>query len=372
VVKYCLDARSATNHFPGIGRYISNLARALNEQLEPDEKLILLSDPSRPSTWTLPASQENVKNIETNVSPFSLQQQWRIPKILKEQGADLYHSPYYLMPYFSRLPTVVTIHDLIPQLFPEYFSSKTRILSSWLKQVAMKRADMIVTDSEATQLDVLQRYGYPPRKVTAVPLAADGRFQPQSEAEIRRIKQTYRLPDVYLLYLGINKPHKNLPLLVQAYSNIATRHESAPPLIIAGVWDNRYPEAKHLAAQSPVNNKFHFLGPIPHDDLAALYTGALFFIFPSLYEGFGLPVIEAMACGTAVICAKSSSLIEVTADAALTFNPHQPAELMAQIELFLDRPALIKEYEGRGLQQAQTFSWQKTAAATLDCYRLLL
>jgi alpha-1,3-rhamnosyl/mannosyltransferase len=219
---------------------------------------------------------------------------------------------------------------------------------------------------------VLQKYKIDPQKITAVPLAADGRFQPQPESEIQRIRQTYNLPADYLLYLGINKPHKNLPLLLQAYNALARQHQNLPALVIAGAWDGRYPQAKQAAAQSTVSHLVHFLGPIPEEDLPALYSGALFFIFPSLYEGFGLPVIEAMACGTAVICAQSSSLIEVAGEAALTFNPHQTEDLITQMQRFLDNPELIEEYEKRGLKQVQTFSWQATAVSTLNCYRTLL
>jgi len=372
MIHYCLDVRSATNHFPGIGRYVSNLARALVPQLNPDEALILLVDRSRPSPWSLPAALNQVKVVETAVSPFSLSQQWVIPKLLKQHQVQVYHSPYYLMPYFSGLPTAVTIHDLIPQLFPEYFPAKTRLLSNWLKRLALRRAVVILTVSQATRQDLLKKYEIPPAKVKAVPHAADGRFRPQSQIEINRVLHKYTLPDAYLFYLGINKPHKNLPLLVQSYAALAATQQQIPPLIIAGAWDGRYPEVKQMAEQSEAGHLIRFLGPVPDEDLPGLYSGARFFVFPSLYEGFGLPVIEAMACGTAVICAASSSLLEVTAEAALTFEPQRADQLIAQIQRFLQNPELIKEYEERGLKQADNFSWQKTAVATINCYRSLL
>lgn len=371
-MRYCLDARSATDHFPGIGRYVSNLAQALVPLFNSDETLILLVDRSRPSPWPLPAAQNQVKIVETAVSPFNLSQQWHIPKHLQEHQVQVYHSPYYLMPYFMRLPTAVTIHDLIPQLFPDYFSAKTRILSTWFKRLAMRQASIIFTDSQATRRDVLNQYGLLPSKVTAVPLAADGRFRPQPQSEFNRIKQKYTLPDAYLLYLGINKPHKNLLLLVQAYATLAATEQHLPPLIIAGAWDDRYPEVKKMAEQSKAGQLIRFLGPVPDEDLPSLYSGARFFVFPSLYEGFGLPVIEAMACGTAVICAAGSSLPEVAGEAALTFDPQRAEELIAQMQRFLQSPALIKEYEERGLKQADNFSWQQTAVATINCYRSLL
>lgn len=371
-MRFCLDARTATEHFPGIGRYVSNLAQAMVAQLANDETLLLIVDRSRPSTWQLPHAQKNVKIIETTISPFSLSQQWHIPKRLKQENADVYHSPYYLMPYLTGLPTAVTIHDLIPQLFPDYFPAKTRRLSSLFKRLAISRATAIVTDSQATRQDVLTKYKLPPTKVTAVPLAADNRFIPQSQTEIKRVRQKFNLSEAYILYLGINKPHKNITMLVEAYIQLAEQRKTVPQLVIAGAWDGRYPEAKELAQQSNVNHLIHFPGPIPDKDLPALYSGALFFVFPSLYEGFGLPPIEAMACGTAVVCANSASLVEVAGEAALTFDPNHKQALVSHMRQFLDDADLIKTYEQRSLKQASSFSWQKTAVATLNCYRSII
>ncbi|MCB8982268.1 MAG: glycosyltransferase family 4 protein [Ardenticatenaceae bacterium] len=369
--RYVLDARTATDHFPGIGRYVSNLARALPPVLASDERLILLRDPTRPSRWQLPAPSAQVEWVETAVSPFSLSQQWQIPKLLREIGADLYHSPYYLMPYRTGIPTLLTFYDLIPQRFPQYVSPRARLLTSLLTRLALRAADQVVAISQFTRKDALAAYPLAAEKVTAVPLAADPHFQPQPAAEIDRIRTTYQLPPTYALYLGINKPHKNLVNLLLAWNMLTEQLPEAPPLVIAGAWDKRYPEAKETAAALNLTSHITFLGPVAEEDLPGLYSGAELFVFPSQYEGFGLPVIEAMACGTAVACARTSSLPEVGGEAAAYFDPTQPEEITAVLHHLLTDNAARERRRTLGQKQAQLFSWEKTAVETLALYRQL-
>jgi glycosyltransferase involved in cell wall biosynthesis len=174
------------------------------------------------------------------------------------------------------------------------------------------------------------------------------------------------------LYLGINKPHKNLSRLLQAYRLL--REEmgvETPLLVIAGAWDERYPEVKQQAAATELADSVRFLGPVPEADLPSLYAAATLFVFPSLYEGFGLPVLEAMACGTAVACSRSSSLPEVGGRTAFYFDPRDVAEMAAVIARPLRDKRLRAEREQQGLDQAARFSWQRTADETLAIYREL-
>ncbi|MEZ4663133.1 MAG: glycosyltransferase family 1 protein [Caldilineaceae bacterium] len=180
-------------------------------------------------------------------------------------------------------------------------------------------------------------------------------------AEIRAAGQ-------FLFYFGINKPHKNLPALIDAYAQWRTA--SAYPLVIAGAWDERYPEAKQAAAQKNLGDSVIFLGPIPDADLPALYAAATAFIFPSRYEGFGLPVLEAMACGTPVACSNTSSLPEVAGDAALLFAPDDINAIAGALTQLTDSSTRLRLRE-RGLQQAARFTWRRTAEQTLAVYRSL-
>ena len=375
-MRLVLDARTATDHFPGIGRCVVNLAQSMVPLLGKGDRLILLRDHAQPSPWDLTAlAGERLRVVDAPISPFSLHQQWAIPRILRRLGADLYHSPYYLMPYRPKVPTVVTVYDLIPLLFPQHVSTTARLLFRWMMALALRVASHVIVISQATRRDLLTFYHLPPKKVTAISLAAEPTFHPPPLTEVKRVRHKYTLPEDYLLYLGINKPHKNLVRLIDAFSRIThhvsrfTFHASRFTLIIAGAWDSRYPEPQQRVEALGLENVVRFLGPVPEADLPALYAGAALFVFPSLCEGFGLPVLEAMACGTPVVCSNTSSLPEIVGEAALTFNPLDVTEMAAKIEEASGNEVLREEMRDKGLQQAAKFSWEKTARETLKIYR---
>ena len=210
-----LDARTATDHFPGIGRYTVNLARAL-VQVAPDLDLALLHDPSAPaSRLTLP----ELPRITCPVSPFALRQQWAVPRILRRNRADVYHSAYYLMPYLSGVPTVLTYYDLIPIHYPQYYSRWQPLVYRLASVLALRSAEVILAISESTRTDLIRTFHAEPERVVVTPLAADEWMRPATPEQIDALRQKYRLPEQYVVYLGINKPHKNLVRLVEAWSH---------------------------------------------------------------------------------------------------------------------------------------------------------
>ncbi len=371
---FVLDARTATPHFPGIGRYVTNLARGLAPLLTSDEQLIVLYDPAH-SLSLSPA--KSVQLIPAAASPFSLQQQWTIPRLLhrlaigRRSSFVVYHSAYILMPYLPGVPTVLTVYDLIPLLMPEQSSGRARLLARWANVLALRTAHRVIAISAATRADYIRHLAAPAEKIVAVPLAADPAFTlTDDRGQLTVVTQKYGLPEKYVLYLGSNKPHKNLVRLVEAWgianrkSQIANRR-----LVIAGSWDERYAEARLRVEELGLADKVLFLGPVAEADLPALYGGAVLFVFPSLYEGFGLPVLEAMACGTPVVCSNTSSLPEVAGDAAIQVDPLDVDALAAAIGRVLGDAALREEMRGRGLQQAARFTWAQTAQYTLVVYR---
>jgi alpha-1,3-rhamnosyl/mannosyltransferase len=368
---FVLDARTATDHFPGIGRYVSHLARHLVPLLASDERLLLLHNPQAPSGWQLPAAQENVELVATAVSPFSLNQQWHIPRLLRRVNAAVYHSAYYLMPYRPGVPTLLTLYDLIPEQFPQLVSPQARLLARLATRLALRAGDHFLAISEATRQDFLAYYPLDPAKITATPLAADAQFKPQPETAVITLRQRLNLPEQYVLYLGINKPHKNLERLVTAWATVTNQLPDAPPLIIAGAWDDRYGEVKTAVTQQNLEQHIHFVGRVPDADLPTLYSGAMLFVFPSLVEGFGLPVLEAMACGTAVACAHTSSLPEVGGEAVAYFDPTDSQAIASVLVELLQDKKQRERMTQKGLVQAAKFSWEETAAATLTHYRTL-
>lgn len=366
-----LDVRTATPHFPGIGRYVTNLAHAMSVQLQPAEILCLLGNPEQLGKFS-DIKSPAVRLIPSLASPFGLEQQWRVPRLLRRQAGALpllYHSPYYLMPYRPSAPTVLTHYDLIPLHFPLYVSLRARLLFGVALRMALRAVKHVVAISEAARRDLLAAFPVSPERVTAIPLAPDPRFQPQSAKTIAAVRAHYALPESFMLYLGINKPHKNLVTLLDAYAQLPP---SAPLLVIAGAWDDRYPESRQRAVALGLTERVRFLGPVADAELPALYAAASCFVFPSRYEGFGLPVLEAMACGTPVACSNVSSLPEVAGNAALPFDPTDATAIAQVLARLLDEPSLSDELRARGLAQSARFTWERTAAQTLDVYRKLL
>jgi alpha-1,3-rhamnosyl/mannosyltransferase len=365
---FVLDARTASSHFPGIGRYVVNLAHSLAPLLRPDERLTVLEDPAHRVV-----TEPQVARVQVNESPFSATQQTQIPRLLRSLDADLYHSAYLLMPYRPGVPAVLTVYDLIPLLLPAQSSTRATLFFCSAMRLALRAAQRVIVISESTRADLLSHFPVSPDRITAIPLAADPAFQPQSEAAVDDVRKRYGLPLGYTLYVGSNKPHKNLAGLVDAWTRVtAAPATAAQTLAVAGAWDRQYDQVRERAAGTSAEGRIRWLGPVAEADLPALYSGAMLFVFPSLYEGFGLPVLEAMASGTPVICSDSSSLPVGAGDAAVLVDARDPVALGDAIASLLadaDGRARLREL---GLARAAHFSWESTAQSTLELYRATL
>ncbi|MBI5650019.1 MAG: glycosyltransferase family 4 protein [Chloroflexi bacterium] len=359
---FALDGRYIQDHFPGIGRYTFNLIDAL-ARIAPDERFVVLHNPALKNTRYNSASLARHSNLElrrVDAPTFSLREQIE----LRFTHYALLHSPYIIKPYFPRIPSIVTIFDLIPIHFPNDLpNARARLFYRLALTLAIRTATHILTASISTREDLVTRLGVARAKISVTPLAADARFAPQAQNEIARVREKYHLPARFILTVGINKPHKNHAALQSAIS----KSQSAIPLVIAGAWDARYAEL-----QSPISNLQSWVMLIPDiadADLPALYAACELFVFPSLYEGFGLPPLEAMACGAPVICSNASSLPEVVGDAALMFDPRDVDTLTAQITRALNDSALRDELRAKSHARAAQFSWERCARETLNVYR---
>jgi alpha-1,3-rhamnosyl/mannosyltransferase len=364
-----LDARTATTHFPGIGRYVVNLARAM-ARVEPDMNVSLLCDPASGAANT---AFPDFPRIPCSVSPFSISQQWIVPRELHHSRARLYHSPFYLMPYHPGRPVVLTCYDMIPLVYPAYFSAKQRLIYRAAHALALKTSKFVLAISHATKTDLIRYFRVSPERIVVTLLAADEHFVPQPSERIEAVRRKYSLPEHYVLYFGSNKPHKNLVRLVDAWGLLKNGPKVTDhALVIAGHWDDRYPQAKMQVRCLHLDRDVMFLPDIPEDDLPALYSGASLFVFPSEYEGFGLPVLEAMACGVPVVCSNCSSLPEVAGNAALLVNPQGVEELAAAMSRVINQEDLSQDLRKRGLTRARNFSWEQTARETAAVYRAAL
>ncbi len=354
-----LDARTVTPHFPGIGRYTFELARALAaitdltllvNPYEGSKELDLLSIPAR--------------RIAVPHGPRSLAQQWVVPARLRRFRASVYHSPFYLMPYWPACPTAITAYDVIALVEREGFTSRQRQLYRLTHQLAFNAARHILTLSEAARADFIQHFNLPESRISAIPPGLAAHFTPPAPEAVAAFRRERALPGEYLLNVGLNKPHKNLPRLIRAY---ATLPASAPPLVIAGPEDARFPQAR--AAAAPVKERVIFLGRVPDEHLPVLYGGARLYLQPALLEGFGFPVLEAMGCGAPVVCSGIPALRELAANAALYFDPRREDSIAQTILEALDNAPLCIALSERGRLRARHYTWERAAEQTLAIYR---
>jgi glycosyltransferase involved in cell wall biosynthesis len=291
---------------------------------------------------------------------------------------DLFHATEHLLPPFQRVRTVFTFHDAIYALFPRFHLPMNRLYLGLMMPRFLKRADAIVTISECSRRDAMRLYSVPPDRIRVIYEGVDGRFRPVAEpGVIEAMRRRLGLPDRYLLSVGTIEPRKNLAALLEAVKSLersaADRGEPAlPPIVIVGKRGWLYDDFFKRLAALGMEGRVILPGYVPDEDLPAVYSGASCFVFPSLYEGFGLPPLEAMSCGAPVVCSNTSSLPEIVGDAAITVDPADTGALAAAIARVLGDADLSAGLSARGLRRAATFSWQRTASQTLQVYEGLL
>ncbi len=294
--------------------------------------------------------------------------------ICRRERIDLAHVPYFAAPYFSPVPTVVTIHDLIPMILPRYRGSPLVRLYTAMVAASARRAQAVIADSECSKQDIVQRLKIPAERVHVVLLAAHPRFRPVRDAGLlQAARNKYALPDEYLLYLGGYDQRKNVSVLIEAMARLAGPSSAGYHLVLAGALPSRdsafFPDPRRLVAKFELQDRVHLVGPVAEQDQPAVYSGASVVLFPSIYEGFGLPPLEAMACGIPVISSNASSLPEVAGAAAALVDPNDVDAWAATMHSVLSEPSRREEMSARGLDQASRFSWTLAAQETLRVYR---
>ncbi len=372
-----IDARALGPHFPGISRATLGLLGGLRE-VEHGEQIVVFFQPIHTDLLSSTAIGGDLRFTLTPVAvgPLGLGQQWQMLRAARAGNVRLWHAPYYFRPFALPLPVVVTIFDLIGPFGggdgrASRRDRRARLLWWLAMQLSVRTAAHIITGSEAAARDLRSIFGLAPGALSVVPLGVDARFRPQAPATTAALRAKYGLPVQYLLYVGSNKPHKNVAALIEAWATIVAGRDAVPPdgicLAIAGHEDPRFVGARERAAALGLGTSVRFLPGVPEEDLPALLSGALGFVFPSLHEGFGLPPLEAMACGTPVIASNRPSLPEVVGDAGLLVEPSPPALAAAMARLIEDAD-LCRDLAARGLARAAHFSWERTAVETLRIY----
>jgi glycosyltransferase involved in cell wall biosynthesis len=365
-----IDISAAVHGRAGLGRYAESLARALVQE---DPKQFAFFYNRDRGTSPL-AGLENVptRTVRAGYKP------WRMAVWLGQflglgferlvPEAELYHATEHLLLPLKRVPTVLTVHDLIYHLFPEHHKP----LNYWFLNRAMplfvQRAKAVIAVSESTKQDLIRCYSVHPDKITVVHEAAAPHFRPASPEAIAAVRARYGLPEGFILTVGTIEPRKNLSRLLDALQQLRQEGDDAR-LVVVGSKGWLYQGFFGHLEELQLGDAVLLPGYVPDADLPAVYSAAKVFVLPSLYEGFGLSVLEAMACGTAVVCSRASSLPEVGGDAARYFDPTDVEEMAEAIGAVWRDEALRMEMGRRGLAQAARFSWARAAEETMAVYQ---
>jgi glycosyltransferase involved in cell wall biosynthesis len=365
----------------GSGQYINHLVSQLTRLGDENEYVLVDVQETGRKTQDSYHSHSPFSILHPVPTPFdsiseNLAKLWfeqvSFPRACRRQGIEVAHVPYFASPLFPTTPTVVTVHDLIPMLLPAYRGSILVRLYTLLVAIAAKRADIVLTDSQASKWDIVRLLDIPAGRVRVIYLAADDIYQPiLDEHRLAATRRKYGLPERYLLYLGGFDQRKNVPTLLKAFAQLA--RDSRAFLVVAGRLPEKgsdfFPDPRPIVQELGIRERVVFTGWVPEEDKPALYSGARALVFPSLYEGFGLPPLEALACGTPVIASNQGSLPEIVGDGGLLLEQDDVEGLAGAMEKLVNDDTLWGNVREKGLAHAARFSWEKAARETLAVYR---
>lgn len=371
-MRVCIDVSPAVHHKAGLGRYAQDLTAAL---LAVDTRNTYAAFFNEPQTAQVAPPLDRLPRLTVARTT----KPWRMSVLLSHllrrsqdsvaPGMDIFHATDHLLPRFVGVRTVFTLHDLAFQACPE---THTRLNRTFLRvgmPLFLRAADAIIAVSQWTKSDAVRLYGIPEENITVIAEGVHPRFQPPQSGAVAAVRAKYGLPQRAVLYVGTIEPRKNLNVLLDAFAILRRHPENADlRLVMVGKKGWLYePFFAHLR-ELGLDNEVIFPGFVADDDLPALYGAASVFVYPSLFEGFGLPVLEAMACGAPVVCSNASSLPEVAGDAALMVAPHDTAGLAAAMQRVLSDAELRDRLSALGLAQARRFTWEEAARQTAAVY----
>lgn len=360
-----IDARKLGDF--GIGTYVQGLLGGL-ARLDPQNRFVVFV--RRAGEPLLPPLPANFEVLRAEAPGYSLRELIGLSWSLRRRPLDLYHATHYSLPAALPAASVVTVHDLIHLLFPEHLPGRLALLYARLMLGrAARLTRRVIAVSQATSIDLQRELGLAEARIDVVPNGLDAAFlRPVGASELGARLASLGLVRPYLLFLGNPKPHKNLARLLAAYRRLVDRGDDPPRLVLAGARDREQAELVAESLRCNLGERIEVLGHVPAADLPALLQGATLFLFPSLYEGFGLPVLEAMATGTAVLASDVPALRELTGGCAYLVDPLDVEALAEGIAHCLADTPRRESLAARGHERARSFSWDRTARQTLEVY----
>jgi glycosyltransferase involved in cell wall biosynthesis len=361
-----IDARMLTHS--GIGTYLRNLLA--NLAIIENEYVFHVLCPSKEALRGLPP--DRFRFVPAKSPIYSLSEQWEIARLARH--ARLLHSPHYNAPLLHRGNLVVTIHDLIHVTDPAFKRTlAARFYARPMFNLVARRADQLIADSEFTKQQIVEHLAIPPSKVRVVYLGVSDHFCPQERKQaFLRVSPLLGLNCPYVLFVGNLKPNKNVKTLIHAFSQMCAHRDFGHQLLILG--DDRKWKAGLIreCEKLGISDRVRFVPHVPYEDLPWVYAAAEALVMPSLIEGFGLPLLEAMACGTPVVCSRAASLPEVAGDAAEYFEPTSADDLAAALEGVLGSRELQETLRRKGRERVRLFSWDECARRHYEAYRQAL
>jgi glycosyltransferase involved in cell wall biosynthesis len=362
-MRIAYDFRRIAN--PGIGRYMKSLVKTM-VQLAPEHDYIVIM---APGTHHLLEADASVQRILARSKYYSISEQLEIPSLLRKHKVDILHAPHFVVPANKTCTTVVTIHDAIHLAYPQDIASRAgRLYASWMMKLATTVADRVITVSEHSKMDLVRFLGTDPKKITVIAaFLPEGLVKISDRHAIAAIRGRYGINRDYILYNGIYKERKNHAGLVRAFAEL-TRHGLDLDLVISGPIAEGEAKLTKLGRELGIADRLVFPGFVPDLDMPGLYSGAAVYACPSLYEGFGLTPLEAMACGVPVVCHNGTSLPEVCGNAALFSDARQPEIFADALRRAIEDSALRAQLMQLGYENVRRFSHARSAGATLNLY----
>ena len=367
-MRIAIDARLGHYAQGGISQYTLNLIRALAATDQDNSYTIFQNSADQREI----VSQDNFRRVSLRTpSHHPLEQYLLSLELLPKSSVDVIHWTDFIPPFYNRHPSVITVHDLAFLLYP-HFLTRDSARHYGLIDHAVRRADHIIAVSEATRRDLVRLTGTPPKKITVIYEAAESIYFPVQEQEaLAQIRSKYHLSDGYILFVGTIEPRKNLKTLLRAFNMLIENYKAAVDLTIAGKAGWLYDDVYQLVEELGLQKRVHFLGRVPTADLPLLYNAAQMLVLPSFYEGFGLPPLEAMACGIPAIVSDASAMPEVVSDAALRVAPEDVEGFAVAMQRLLSDADLRADMVAKGRKRVKSFSWERAAQETLEVYAKL-
>ncbi|MFC2149574.1 glycosyltransferase family 4 protein [Candidatus Auribacterota bacterium] len=351
----------------GPGAYVYNLIKALSSIDNSNEYSLFCAEPVSEGLRDLPDNfKVNSFRVPVNRTLWS---QVILPLALRGKEYDVAHIPGHRTPVFKGRGTVATIFDLAYLHFKDYFKRAHYCRLKYFTEITLKNADRVIAISDFTKNDIIENYKISPEKIDVVHLGVDSHFADTTGGgELDKVKQRYSITNKYLIHVGSLQPRKNISRLIRVFEEINKGRAEGLQLVLAGKKGWMYDEIFTIIGDLGLMDDVLVLEYVKMEDLPALIKGAEALVLPSLYEGFGLPVIEGFACGTPVAASNASSLPEVGGDAAVYFDPYSEDDMRSVIKTILEDVSLRNDLKQKGMERAKQFSWEKTAQETLDTY----